>query len=481
MALDFILDVIKPNPGPDGTIKSGKQFQFLEALTKFKFILYGGAAGGGKSYILRWGALWFLIYMFQVFGVKKGKVGLFCEDYPSLTDRQISKINAEFPAWLGVLHETRSDGLVFELHEEWGGGMIMLRNLDDPRKYDSTEFMAIFVDELTKNAERGKLAVGTIFDELRKRIRWPDLPAGTNLPFAAGTNPGGKGHEWVKRYWLDGDFPPELKPFASQFTLIKAFANDNPHNPPDYYANLLSLQEELRKAYADGDWNVFQGQFFKEWRTELHVCKPFAIPSYWKRFAAMDWGEASPACILWFTVSPEAKIYVYRELYERHRTNEWLGRTASRLSAGESLSYRVLDPSCFPGEKPLQVGKSDAEQLQDAGWTCIKAANARQAGWSQLRQYLHWERDSEGTITRYPMIQFFETCVNTIRTMPAQVYDAHEVNDLDTDGEDHAADTVRYGVMSRPPLTHIPLELMEPEYADAARRAEHNEREARRP
>ena len=479
MALNFITDVIKPNPGTDGTIGGGKQFQFLEALTQFKYILYGGAAGGGKSYILRWGAVWFLIYMWMTYGVKKGKVGLFCTDYPSLTDRQVSRINSEFPAWLGQLHETRNDGLVFELHESWGGGMIMLRNLDNPKKYDSVEFMAIFVDELTENPERGRLAVGNLFDELRKRLRWPDLPESVNLPFAAGTNPGGKGHGWVKRYWLDADFPPEMQPYAKQFKYIQALSTDNPHNPTDYRAILLSLPEPLRTAYADGDWGLFQGQYFQEWRTALHVCKAFTIPSYWKKFAAMDWGYAAPACILWFAVSPDAKVYVYRELYEARRTNEQLAQRAVELTGGEQLQYRVLDPSCFPSEKEIQVGKSDAEQLARAGWPCTKAANDRQSGWNQVREYMHWERDANGLYTRLPMVQVFENCVNLIRTLPTLVFDAHNVEDLDTDGEDHAADPLRYGLMTRPPITEIPLYLMPAEYATAARRAAHDEKEAK--
>lgn len=470
-ALDLIRDVIKPNK---------KQLEFLKSLLRFRFILYGGAAGGGKSYILRWGAVWFLIYAWKVLGITSGKVALFCEDYPTLADRQLSKIKSEFPRWLGRLHRTEADGLVFELSKELGGGMIMLRNLDDTSKYNSTEFLAVFVDELTRNPEKKQQDVGTIFDELRKRIRWPGVGEEVNLPFAAGTNPGGKGHGWVKRYWIDRDFPPELQIYKSQFYFIPAKSTDNPHLRASYYADLLSLPEPLRSAYAEGRWDLFQGQFFAEWRTELHVCKPFSIPSYWKRFASMDWGYAAPACIGWYAISPEAKVYRYRELYETRWTNEQLAKRAVELTGSERLSYKHLDPNCFPAEKETQVGKSDAEQLASFGWSCMKAANARQAGWSQFREYLHWERNPQGVITRHPMFQAFDVCSNFIRTIPTLVYDAHDTNDLDTDGEDHAADETRYALMSRPPITQIPLDQMPEEYADAARRAAHDEKETRK-
>jgi phage terminase large subunit len=157
-------DLIRPNP---------KQRRFLDALFEsIKFILYGGAAGGGKSYILRWGAIYFLVKAFALFGVRDVVVGLFCEDYPSLEKRHLAKIETEFPKWLGELKKDFKLGLHYRLRPEFGGGIIILANLDEASKYDSVEFAAVFVDELTKN----KLIEGddkNIFDQLRKRLRWP--------------------------------------------------------------------------------------------------------------------------------------------------------------------------------------------------------------------------------------------------------------------------------------------------------------------
>ena len=163
-------DLINPEP---------RQLEFLQALDKYKYLLYGGAKGGGKSYILRWSLIKLLAKWAEA-GHKKVRVGLFCEDYPSLKDRQITKIQSEFPRWLGTLSDSSIEGMSYVLRPQFGGGVIALRNLDDPSKYASSEFAAAAVDELTKNKR-------AVFDQLRSIIRWPGIE---NTKFLAGTNPG---------------------------------------------------------------------------------------------------------------------------------------------------------------------------------------------------------------------------------------------------------------------------------------------------
>src|SRR3990167_3228258 len=140
-----------------------RQTEAVEAIKKFKYVLYGGAKGGGKSYWLRW-ILLALLLKYARDGFKGVRVALFCEDYPALKDRQITKIAAEFPQWLGVLADSSIEGMSFKLHPKYGSGVLALRNLDDPSKYASSEFADIGIDELTKNERE-------VFDQLRSIVR----------------------------------------------------------------------------------------------------------------------------------------------------------------------------------------------------------------------------------------------------------------------------------------------------------------------
>ena len=432
--LDLRNDVIQPLI---------KQRELLDAMYRHEYVLFGGAAGGGKSHILRWAAVELLLHWTQTLGLRGVRVGLFCEDYPALKDRHISKLG-EFPAWLGEVKDTTEDGLCYFLRPAYGGGKIALRNLDDPSKYQSTEFAAILVDELTRNERQH-------FDDLRFRKRWPGI---THSPFIAATNPGGVGHAWVKKLWIDRDFSGDdsgLTP--ASFVFIPSFAKENPHLPPSYWQTLHSLPPMMRKAMEEGSWDLFAGQYFADWRRDQHVCTPFAIPKTWRRMIGCDYGFAKPSSVGWWARDPEGDWYRYRELYRTGLTYLALAREIlERTPLAERIDYAVFDPAIW-GDRAKQdevPGDSGGQQMTDLlgvrGITVVRANHDRLNGWAACRQLLQLRPGPDGT--QVAKLHIFSTCDAFIRTVPSLVHDAHRVEDVDTDGEDHCGDEWRYVVNS---------------------------------
>ncbi len=415
-----------------------KQKEADAALKDSKYILYGGAMGGGKSYWIRWSLVKLLLQFYAQTGKPGIRVGLFCEDYPALRDRHVSKMNYELPQWLGTMHKGDNE---YILAPQYGSGVIALRNLDDPSKYASSEFAAIAVDELTKNPK-------TTFEDLRTRMRWP----GINKPkFIAGTNPGSIGHQWVKDIWMDGKFEPGERE-SDLFAYIKATAYDNTANLPDtYFLQLEGLPEQKKKAFLEGDWDLFEGQYFSEWRHDLHVVEPFKLPDTWRRFGGYDHGRANPACFKWYAVDWDGNVWVYRELYinKADGSPRWeadkIAQEVAKITkdANEYLEYVVADSAIFSNHGH---GETIADVLKKNGigksGTCIPVMlpshKDRVAGWTLMHQHLYHDKHTQ------PKLRYFKTCADSIRTIPALIYDERKLEDLNSDGEDHAADVDRY-------------------------------------
>ena len=213
----------------------------LHASKRFKFTLYGGSVGSGKSRWLRWSCLYWLMKFYDKTSQKGIRAGLFCEDYPSLNDRHLSKIKFEFPVWLGTYQEAKHE---FTLAPDYGSGVIAFRNLDDVSKYLSVEFAIIAVDEINRNPK-------SVFDMLRSRHRWVGIP---NVKFLAACNP--LGEAWVKNIWVKRIFSSDEKE-QYEFVYVPALPTDNQYLPQEYYKSLESLPENQRKAYLEGNWDAF--------------------------------------------------------------------------------------------------------------------------------------------------------------------------------------------------------------------------------
>ncbi|HVB99000.1 MAG TPA: terminase family protein [Candidatus Dormibacteraeota bacterium] len=405
-----------------------KQREFLEAVAEKRFVLYGGAMGGGKSYILRW---WLLIYLLQLHeaGIDGAQVGLFCEDYPALEDRHVHRFLAEFPPEIGELR--RGATREFRLRPELGGGRILLRNLDDPAKYQSTEFAAIAVDELTKNERR-------TFDFLRTRLRWPGVAAPR---FAAATNPGGVGHGWVKKLWIDRAFPRELASLAGEFAFVPARAEDNPHLTESYYADLQTLPPDLARAYADGRWDIFAGQFFDVWDPARHLVRTeeIRLEAWWPRWISIDWGFAHDSAVYWHAWNGQT-VYTYRELVENRLTPRELAFKIAERCEGEKIETVYLSHDAFARKtEEKTAARQMAEIFAERKIAAPQPSDTdRKGGWMLMYQML---REGKWLVA--------DSCRALAACIPALVRDERDIEDVaKTDGDD-PADAARYGLKGR--------------------------------
>ena len=286
---------------------------------------------------------------------------------------------------------------------------------------------------------------------MRNRLRWPGI---TDVRFIGATNPGGAGHAWVKRMWLDRQFA-EQETEANEFIYIRALAQDNPHIDKSYLKQLESLPNDKRRAYLEGDWDIFKGQFFHEFRREIHVCAPFEIPKEWRIVMGGDYGQTKPSAIYWAAISPDDQLFIFRELYKTGMTYSDVGKAiASMTEPQETIEYAAFDPSLWSKEPAASLPLTGAEIIMQSykeqakrSLNMIRGNHERIAGWGQVREYLKPFYKNEQLTSR---LQIFSTCGELIRTLPSLVYSETRVEDCNSDGEDHAADSIRYLIMSRP-------------------------------
>lgn len=467
-----------------------RQMQAVKELDsgKIKFLLYGGALGGGKSYFLRWCAVRLLMRYFLKKQLTWVQVMLACEDYPSLKDRQTTKIAREFPEWLGISVADHKDyGRCFILNPEYGNGVICFRNLDDASKYQSAEFAAILVDELTKNSY-------DTFTFLRTRLRWPGL-TDVECQFIGGTNPGGIGHGWCKQFWMDKLFPTEfINPtdYREQFAYVPSKADDNPYLDPGYWAMLDTLPLHMRKAFRDGDWNVFVGQAFQEWSAPIHVVQPLPIPDNAPIYMTYDWGFGAPFAIGWWWVDADGRVYRFAEWYGWNGSpNQGLRLPDSEIAKGikkkekelgfiaSNLRVRLAGPDCFqkrPDYKGGGQGPSTAEEFAKEKLFLSVGDPSRALKIRQFHERLKIPVDVDGQVNGLPMMLIYSTCEQFIRTIPIIVTHKNNVEEIDSTGEDHIFDEACHICMARPlslrtPAAKIPSHAMR---IDALKKGEIN-------
>ncbi len=436
-----------PPPNP-------KQEMFLT--DKHKYIAFGGARGGGKSWAVRVKAVMLALSWPGI------KVLIVRRTYRELVNNHIDYLQQTLA---GIARYNKSDKVfVFPNGSKISFGYCA--DDGDLGQYQGAEYDVIFLDEATQLREEW-------IKKLRACLRGVnDFPKRMYMT----CNPGGIGHAYIKRLFIDRKFTEGEN--GEEYSFIQSLVTDNKalmSSQPDYIRQLQALPPKLRDAWLYGRWDIFEGQYFEEFRTEpdgqkaqqlgvsvdqlrqsrrwTHVIDPFTPPPDWKIYRSYDWGYGKPFSCGWWAVDGEDTAYRILELYGCTKTpNEGVKWTNDRQFqqiakverehpwlAGRKI-YGVADPSIWDGSK----GVSAADTAERYGVFFEPGINDRIPGWMQIRYRMQFDRNG------YAKMYIFDTCQAAIRTIPLMMYDEHIPEDLDSDLEDHVCDEIRYFCMTRP-------------------------------
>jgi len=403
-------------------------------------ILYGGAAGGGKSKFLRW-----LAYSLCL--SRPGfKVLLLRRTWPELEETHIQESILEEQQFGenggGIMHVTPSNRRV----DFYNHSYIKFGHCQDPKdmaKYLSTEYDLILFDELVTFTEKQYFLISS-------RARTPRSD-GWKPMVVAGTNPGGPGAAWVTETFIHKFRDPKKYPLynPAQHLYIRALLDDNPHVNASYVEFLMDLDPDLREAYRWGNWDLFPGQYFKEFRSTLkgqpyHV-RRIDVPVSLPRRGGMDWGYLRPGVVLWGVVLPDSgRLYIEHEWVFDTLPPSKVAAAVKILNAiwGITLIRCVGDPAM--AIRNHETGEDIFETLGNNGFPVEPAHNERVNGWIRCREWLKpWPDGAPGLVIS-------PDCPYLIRTLPQLMQDETKLEDVDTTGEDHAADALRYMVMDYP-------------------------------
>ena len=423
--------ILRGEPNP-------RQREFF--LARARHIAYGGARGGGNSWAMR------RKFVLLALRYPNLRLLLLRRTLPELRENHIVPLQQEL---YGIARYNGTERVFLFPN----GSRLKLGYCDtaqDVYQYQGQEYAVVGLEEATHFTEEQMRFLTTCNRTTRKDFS-------PRMYYTC--NPGNVGHAWVKRLFIDRQYAEGERP--EDYVFIPARIYDNKvllESDPGYIRQLMALPEELRRAHLDGDWDVHEGQYFPEFSREKHVVKPFTIPAGWRRFRSMDWGYNDPCCVLWHAVDGEGRVYTYRELYVRLMRADEVAKKVLELSGGgsgsEKIAYTVASPDMWQKRGAILSsgggfeGETLAELFAAKGLALTPADNSRIAGWNRIREYLAPVPDAVVGGER-PMWQCFPCCVNLIRQLPLLEFDRLDREDA-ADGNDHAPEALRYGLMSRP-------------------------------
>ena len=436
-----------PRPNP-------KQRRAL--LERHRYVGYGGARGGGKSWFVRWKAC---LLALRYPGIK---ILITRKTYRELLNNHIIPLTAMLNG-LARYNKGEKCFCFPNASSIWFGYCGCESDLG---QYQGAEYDIWFADEAGQFPEPWLKQIDAC---VRGANEFPKRTYFT-------LNPGGPSHGYFKRLFIDRRYSPEEH--EEDYAFIQALCTDNQallSAQPEYLRSLEKLPPKLRDAWLYGSWDVYEGQFFEEFRDDpehyldrqyTHVIEPFEIPGHWKRYRSFDWGYNRPFSCGWWAVDPDGVAYRILELYGCTRNpNEgvkWTPTEVFREIARIEREHRwlqgqkiigIADPAIWDAE----TGESIAETAARHGVYFTPGDNKRLPGWLQVHYRLAF--DGNG----YPRMYVFRNCAAFIRTIPVLLYDTTRPEDLDTEGEDHVADEVRYFCMSRPIRPLVGQEKKAPE------------------
>jgi phage terminase large subunit len=432
-----------------------KQREFLNAVESTPIVFYGGAKGGGKSKGLQ------LIQLIRRLKYPGSTGAIFRRTYPELEGNHIQPLFRAYPVLRPYYNESKK---VLALPNGSTLQFCHCQNEADVDLYQGREFSDLCIDEAGQWPEG---MFRRLLGSNRSSIKGI-------LPRAILTgNPGGIGHGWLKRIFIERRFNERER--SEDYKFIQALVDDNAalmENDPAYVARLESEPNEaLRKAYRHGDWDIFAGQFFQEITRTIHLIKPFTIPDHWNKFGAYDYGFNHPAAFGWFATDEDGNTYLYRELIKAQLRVDQFAKRLNEFHDTPSLYPILAGRDCWTQKSVLRDDAKPptvADEFAQHGINLKPAVIDRVQGAAQLRSYLAWQ----GKANKKPRLFIFETCPITFDTLSRMIHDPDHPEDVlkvdasegDPLSGDDAYDMIRYGLMSRPAITDK-TEVVHPKYS----------------
>lgn len=420
-----------------------KQQEFMNSIDKWPTTFFGGARGGGKSFSLR------SIMLLRRFKYPGSTGAIFRKTFPELEANHIRPMFRQWPFLRDFYNESKK---ILSLPNGSVLRFCYCESDKDVDKYQGDEFHDLAIDEA------GQWAEG-VFRTLMgsNRSSNPNIPARCLLT----GNPGGLGHGWLKRIFIDKRFKDNERP--TDYHFIQSLVHDNQAlilADPDYVHRLnAEPNEALRKAYLYGDWDIAAGMFYTELRRSIHLIKPFEIPHHWNRFGAYDFGFNHPAAFGYFATDEDGNVYLYREVVQAGLRVDQFAKRLLSFPDTDRLYPIAAGLDCWTKKGIIndKTPPTISEEFQKHGIHLQKAIVDRIQGANQVRKYLAWD----GRPNNKPKFFIFDTCPITYDCLSRMIVDPDRPEDVlkvdSTEGDpmsgDDPYDMVRYGLMSRPYLS----------------------------